>query len=321
MQARFVQSLRLGRVSPELQGLLDSVMVVRGRKSSTAPENTQHNTTQNDTRRLDPSRQVPDPSRLDPLCLNTPRLIPPRPETPRLDTTLNPTTQLHTMATRLDTTHPLPTTTPKHTPTRMFLPEKEAQKSTFKLHTNRVNKATLKSRAANYKLWDKKLQEGVRDWYATEHEVPELEYSDNDVPDENNLGSTRRRISNTPEEDLDYPIPVHNDMRIHPDLQTYTSARSGRPTIITSVEHWEDRKEGLIKLELERLQERHVEMIEGGLIQGGSDNTSGDSDDASGYSDDDAPEYSQETPHRHSTNDVGAQQQKRQKVSKKQNLI
>ena len=51
----------------------------------------------------------------------------------------------------------------------------------------------------------------------------------------------KRRRTELPEDDI--PMPFHNDMRIHPNENTYIRVLSGRRTRQTPQEHWEQRKE------------------------------------------------------------------------------
>jgi hypothetical protein len=107
---------------------------------------------------------------------------------------------------------------------------------------------------------DKSVKELARIEYSIEEDMPELEDSDNDVPDEHNPGATRRRIADTPEDD--YPDPIGGgDMRLAPEKNVYVGAISGKLKNQTPQKYLEARTETVWLLEIARLKERHAEIL------------------------------------------------------------
>ncbi|KAE8447315.1 hypothetical protein EG329_010873 [Mollisiaceae sp. DMI_Dod_QoI] len=131
-------------------------------------------------------------------------------------------------------------------------------KQKLRLTVSNKNQTSPSKVPADKKRFDKDVQAEVRKFYAEKMNLPELEHSDNDVPDENKPGSTRRRIRKTPEDD--YPIPVKDDMKIHPQMNTYVRVISGRVAIETPHQHWESRQTDIRTLEVARLRQREKEI-------------------------------------------------------------
>lgn len=101
--------------------------------------------------------------------------------------------------------------------------------------------------------WDHELREGLKSKYE------EQLNSYTDVRDK--VRTKKRRREATPEDD--YPIPVIDDMNIHPNDQIYVGAISGRQTFMNPSKHWRKRlktivseEDALVQEELQEYEER-----------------------------------------------------------------
>jgi hypothetical protein len=66
----------------------------------------------------------------------------------------------------------------------------------------------------------------------------------------NNSGSRKRSLSIDPADD--YPVPQYDDMSILPERQIYKRKKSGRTTMISPQQHWNQMTSGMTERERQR---------------------------------------------------------------------